>query len=251
MSGKRPILTASGRKLDVLWSSVLTLTIVGVCQPAQPRNHAHNVLQVRPKIRLRIYNYAVSTALLRRSVSEAGAILNQAGLQVGWVDCPLRAEASLSFFACQNTMRGADFTIRILNARAARRIAVNSDALGQALECRGDHSGCSAYIFYRDVQQLTRDGEVSESELLGYALAHEIGHLLLGADSHSSAGIMRAYWGRQEFDGIARACLYFTDEQSRQMRAEATQLNSEQQNQARSEGQSFREVPSSNPEHSK
>jgi len=32
--------------------------------------------------------------------------------------------------------------------------------------------------------------------LLGRAVAHEIGHLLMGTNQHSASGIMRARWSR-------------------------------------------------------
>ena len=221
-----------------------TLTIIGVSQRADARTHAPNALRVSPKIKLRIYNYAVSRALLLRSEGKATAILNHAGLAVGWVDCPLSAEEFASYPACLNTMGSTDFTIRILTVRDAQRIAMHRDALGEALECLGDHSGCSAYIFYRDVQELARDWDASESELLGHTLAHEIGHLLLGANSHSSKGIMRANWRQQELNTIARAYLFFTDEQSKRMCAEVSALNSDRhdrtQNNAAEDSQEVR-----------
>jgi hypothetical protein len=187
-------------------------------------------------IRLRIYNYGVSHALLLRSENEATAILNHAGLAVGWVDCPLSAEESGSYPTCLNTAGSAHFTIRILAAGDAQRMAMHRDALGQALDCLGDHSRCSAYVFYRDVRELAREGDASESQLLGHALAHEIGHLLLGAHSHASEGIMRAHWHQQELYTIARTHLFFTDAQSKQMRAEVSALNSDYQNEAQNIG---------------
>ncbi len=244
MSGKRSKPEAGGSGRDILWSSILTLTIIGVSQRADARAHAPTVLRVSPKIKLRIYNYGISRALLLRSEGEASAILNHAGLAVGWVDCPLTTEESASYPACLTAMGNSDFTIRILTVRDAQRIAMHRDAMGEALECEGDHRGCSAYIFYRDVQELARAWDASESELLGHTLAHEIGHLLLGANSHSSEGIMRANWRQPELNTIARAHLFFTDEQSERMCAEVSALNSGQhyqtQNNAAEDSQEVR-----------
>ena len=49
-------------------------------------------------------------------------------------------------------------------------------------------------------------------------MAHEIGHLLLGANSHSCTGIMQAFWSGEELSLAARADMLFTPEQSRQMK---------------------------------
>ena len=34
--------------------------------------------------------------------------------------------------------------------------------------------------------------------MLGCAIAHEVGHLLLGPSSHSAGGIMHGEWGSKE-----------------------------------------------------
>jgi hypothetical protein len=220
----------------VLLESVLILTTICVSRQGHAQAVSSAVKRATPMITLRIYNHGVSHALLVRSEGEATAILNHAGLQVGWVDCPLSAEESASYPACRNTMGSAEFTIKILTAADAQRIAMHRDDLGEALECLGDYSGCSAYVFYRDVRELARGEDVSDSQLLGHALAHEIGHLLLGARSHSANGIMRAHWHQEELYTIARAHLFFTEEQSERMRAEVSRLNSNQQNQTPSAG---------------
>jgi hypothetical protein len=41
-------------------------------------------------------------------------------------------------------------------------------------------------------------------------MAHEIGHLLLGRNSHSVSGIMRGTWGSAELRAIAQGALRFT-----------------------------------------
>jgi len=235
-SGRRSKPVAGRRRRDLPWGLTLIVTVMGVSQQAPAQVLSPAAERAKPMITLRMYNHSVSHALLVRAEREATAILNHAGLEAGWVDCPISSEESASYPACRNDMGSAEFTIKILSAAEAQLIAMHRDDLGQALECMGDHSGCSAYVFYREVRELARDGDVSESQLLGHALAHEIGHLLLGARSHSVNGIMRAHWHQEELYTIARAYLFFTDEQSKRMRAEVSELNSEQQNQAQNAG---------------
>ena len=43
--------------------------------------------------------------------------------------------------------------------------------------------------------------------ILGHAAAHEIGHLLLGSNSHSPFGLMRARWSGQD---LQNACWEFS-----------------------------------------
>jgi hypothetical protein len=47
-----------------------------------------------------------------------------------------------------------------------------------------------AYIFYPRVETMAADGDASLADILGHAMAHEIGHLLLGP-SQPPVGIMR------------------------------------------------------------
>ena len=55
----------------------------------------------------------------------------------------------------------------------------------------------------------------------GYASAHELGHLLLGTNGHSSTGIMLPPWEPDQFQQFMMRVLPFTAEQSKQMRKQA------------------------------
>src|SRR5438067_624574 len=54
--------------------------------------------------------------------------------------------------------------------------------------------------------------------VLAHVMAHEIGHVLLGLNSHSSMGIMRGYWQAEEVSALERGRLLFSSQQSRAMR---------------------------------
>jgi hypothetical protein len=47
--------------------------------------------------------------------------------------------------------------------------------------------------------------------------AHEIAHLLLGANSHSANGLMRAHWNSQTIEELKRGMLGFNAAQSSAM----------------------------------
>jgi hypothetical protein len=181
------------------------------------------------KITLRMYNYGVSRGLLARSEGEATAILNRAGLEVAWVDCPLTPREIENYPGCQEPMGTADFAVKILNAGEADRLSTHQEVWGQALECPRDAIGCSAYVFPREVQELAKYGDATKSQLLGHALAHEVGHLLLGPNSHTATGVMRPQWHHQDLQTIARAHLFFTDQQARRVRDEVSARNMIQQ----------------------
>jgi hypothetical protein len=53
---------------------------------------------------------------------------------------------------------------------------------------------------------------------LGYAVAHEIGHLLLNSPRHSTAGLMRELWSSSEIQAGRTADWVFLSEEAETMR---------------------------------
>jgi hypothetical protein len=58
----------------------------------------------------------------------------------------------------------------------------------------GDAPGRIAYVFYDAVSQTAKHHDLPVFVLLGYAMAHELGHVLLPADAHGQTGVMRGNW---------------------------------------------------------
>ncbi len=56
-------------------------------------------------------------------------------------------------------------------------------------------------------------------EIMGYVLAHEIGHVLEGVARHSTTGLMRANWTADDLYRIQRQDLSFAPEDRRLMRS--------------------------------
>ena len=47
--------------------------------------------------------------------------------------------------------------------------------------------------------------------MLGYTLAHEIGHILMETDAHAWEGVMKAHWDDTDLVGMAHGYLGFTE----------------------------------------
>jgi hypothetical protein len=62
--------------------------------------------------------------------------------------------------------------------------------LGVALS----ESGVYATIYYPRVEEYAKERIATHSQILGHAIAHEMGHLLLGPVPHARFGIMRGEW---------------------------------------------------------
>ncbi len=82
-----------------------------------------------------------------------------------------------------------------------------------------DGEGCYSDVFYDRVMELDADWHIALADTLGSVIAHELGHLLLGSNSHSDMGIMRARWQSEELRRLARGGLWFTNEQAGRMSA--------------------------------
>jgi hypothetical protein len=66
--------------------------------------------------------------------------------------------------------------------------------MGIAVDGVTDGSGRIAYIFADRIGQMAWKYLATFDHGLGHAMAHEVGHLLLGAHSHAPAGLMTAHW---------------------------------------------------------
>jgi hypothetical protein len=80
------------------------------------------------------------------------------------------------------------------------------------------------------MEQLQKSDGADIASLLGHVAAHEIGHLLLGSNSHAAAGIMHAHWTAEELASAKVGSLVFLEKESRRMRARlatATQASKE------------------------
>ncbi len=91
-----------------------------------------------------------------------------------------------------------------------------SDVLGEAFLDEQD-AGVIADLFLDHVQTVESQAKVGFANLLAYATAHEVGHLLLGVNSHSSRGIMHGHFHGQELGAIRSGALAFEHDEEVRM----------------------------------
>jgi hypothetical protein len=73
------------------------------------------------------------------------------------------------------------------------------------------------------------DRQVSKAQILGHAIAHEVGHLLLNQQVHSAYGIMRGAWSFADFREMTSGMLLFTSQQVEFLLAEVRRRNTQQE----------------------
>lgn len=168
-----------------------------------------------PTITARVINYAAATpATIAKAEHQADRILGEAGLHVIWLDCPLGQSAGILSDLCQQPLKPTEIVLRVLSDH--RRNGIQEDAFGFAV------LPALASVYYEHAVYLARSQgtEFEVSTILGCVMAHEIGHLLLGSNSHSDTGIMQGQWERKQFRQLMWGNLHFTPQQSKLIRAE-------------------------------
>jgi hypothetical protein len=81
-----------------------------------------------------------------------------------------------------------------------------------------DGSGCYSNVFFEPAEELHKRLHVDLGTLLGHVVAHELGHLLLGTNSHSDTGIMRPHWNDRDLANAGKGELLFTQAQCQKMK---------------------------------
>ena len=158
----------------------------------------------RPALAVRIYNSAgVSTEDLRVATVEAETILQAAGITVAWMDCWHRdRESPGAPEHCRQPLERNSLTIRLQDAAATTKRIVS---MGYSLVNLPDRAPFLATVYPDLVASVARSASVDARPLLGRAIAHEIGHLLLNANGHGDAGLMREKWTRLELQKNKRS----------------------------------------------
>ncbi len=149
-----------------------------------------------PELRVVIRTYAIPGVVsdLSPALASAAAIFEDAGVGATWVHCDV-AFVQRDDDRCLAPLAANELTIRFvrLPPHLAERDLVT---LGDSLIDTRLRAGSLATIYVDRVTTLARRCGVDVQTLLARAVAHEIGHLLLGTSAHASSGLMRAAWSQ-------------------------------------------------------
>ena len=170
-----------------------------------------------PRFTVRLYNYAgVDSLQLRRGITAASRVFRKAGIQLVWIECSVAREGVRKNGACSQFDGTPWAQLRILPREMAQRLELGDEVFGVAVGRLAD------VVFYR-VQDLSGQLDIPESLVLGHIIAHELGHVLLGPESHSSSGVMIAKLRRRDLPTVVKGWLVFNSQQAAQMHAHLRQ----------------------------
>jgi hypothetical protein len=116
---------------------------------------------------------------------------------------------------------GAELAVRLVTAPEPPAFA-RVLPLGYSLVDGGTQAGSLATIYLNRVRWLASASTADLATLLGRAIAHEIGHLLLGTPEHGVTGVMRAIWSRETLRNSRPREWLFSGHEARKMRASVT-----------------------------
>jgi hypothetical protein len=161
-----------------------------------------------------VFNDAGASAeVLSIAQDRAVSILQRAGVSLAWLDCGTPENRP------PNSACGAISFPQHLSVRLTSQASpASEDTFGQSFQ-NADGAGSYAVVHFRNLESSQAAKMVTAGELLGHVIAHELGHLLLGLNSHSVTGLMSTRWRVPELYQAAHGNLLFTSEQCERIRS--------------------------------
>ena len=165
---------------------------------------------------IRLYDYSnLSAKETVRLTETADLAFANSGIHVVWSRCR-GALAAVPGTTCEAEMQINEIVVRLLpdGPRSS-----HDGSMGQTIVTA--EGGYYASVFVPSVRAQAAGFGIAFDLLMGYAVAHEVGHCLLGP-GHSYAGLMRGEWNRQDASEMSRLSLHLTKQEARKAVARLT-----------------------------
>lgn len=196
-----------------LWTALASLVLLA---PVVSGSCEAQTSETRPTLNVLVFNYSsASTVVLIKATAETSQIFAREGIAFAWTYCPSSPSPD-SPPACQVAPDPGDIRLRVLGHHLNN--AFQDSIFGFAI------APTFATVYYDPARLLVETASDSDSYLpvvLGYLIAHEIGHLLLGDNRHTMNGIMQARWNIQQMQQLMKGTLQFTPQQAMRMRIDS------------------------------
>jgi len=175
-------------------------------------------------------------AIFVRAVDSAKELFDKAGIPTKWLRCTANKDAPKET-RCPITPSA--FLLGVVDED--RRLLAQQDSMtiGYTLRTAGRNN---AAVIWPRVQNFAVWLGINSDLLLGYAMAHEIGHLLSPV-GHHSIGVMEAAWDREDALNMARGRLSFCDRDAEQMRTYVERMAKDGGSNDQGEGESSAKQP--------
>jgi len=148
-------------------------------------------------------------------------ILRGLGISLSWNESPAEAELLVSYVQPEKGAKGREQKCRALRSIHLRILragppGVSKFILGYSNPLAPE--GINVTIFGDAVESASIRYQASMSVILGHAIAHEIGHVLLRSGTHSAGGLMSASWTSREYFWMKSRLLRFSRKDAESIR---------------------------------
>jgi hypothetical protein len=169
---------------------------------------------------IRIYdNAGVLATELAAALRTTHDILRRADLPADWVLCRARRDGPVPA-VCDQPLSSGDLVVRLIQG-SDKEDPPGTDggrrALGYSLF---DANGVTGFatVYVDRVDWLAKRAQHPRAPVLGRAIAHEIGHLILRSNAHTETGLMREVWTPEQVIRNRREDWTFSPGQSGDLR---------------------------------
>lgn len=157
-----------------------------------------------------VFNYAPEAAMdIPLAQRQAGNLFRRAGVLLDWHDCGPDVPQPRTDSACEV---GTNVELRIVpGVKYTARLA-DSGTMGYTL-------ANLATVCFSRVNLFSLNAPKPRAQILGYVMAHEIGHAL--GLQHSLVGVMKRRWSYKDMGPAVPLAMRFTPEEVRAIRSAA------------------------------
>ena len=156
------------------------------------------------EIIVRVYdNTGAAPDERRRALKIAASIISGASVEVVWRTCTGFSSQVSSLDSpqadpCRSPLAAGELALRIVSSGDVGDDKRTARPLGDALIDTRASAGVLATVYADRVAWMAGRTGVDPHELLGRAIAHEVGHLLMATNAHGTKGLMRPVWSQSE-----------------------------------------------------
>jgi hypothetical protein len=191
------------RAMNTSWKTILPAAL-GAAWLGMAADARENPATGGRPLTILVLDYAgVADSSLDEMETLSTVLLARAGIGTQWVHCLGHGQGPRPAL-CDANLDAGLVLLRIQVTCPGKRTRVG-DPLGAAVVESG-----YASVFVSEIRQKADHNGLPFGSLMGYAAAHEIGHLLLGS-GHSALGIMQALWKKADYRDMAQRWLGFNE----------------------------------------